>query len=152
MTDHPLDGRIENLSLMLDLDPEVQQAFIASLKDVGGVAGINKGDHLFDEGEPSADDGYIVLKGSLTITSSSGFENTLFAPALVGEMKQFNFSGDESRVANVAAAADLEVIRFDWSAFYKSLGERLNEEQLEAFRIALRRYAWMHFLELEGEL
>ncbi len=152
MTEHPLDGRIESLSLMLDLDPEIQQGFIASLKDVGGIAGVNKGDHLFNEGDSNANDGYVVLKGTLTIASSGGFENELFAPVLVGEMKQFSFSGDEARVANVTAAADLEVLRFDWAALYKSLGERLSDKQIEDFRCALRRYAWMHFLELEGEL
>jgi len=152
MTDHPLDGRIEGLSLMLDLDVGVQQGLIAALKDVGRIAGMNKGDQLFSEGENSADEGYVVLRGSLTIESSAGFSNTLFAPILVGEMKQFAFGDEETRVANVTAAADLEVLRFDWNAFYASLATQLSETQLEEFRCALRRYAWMHFLELEGEL
>lgn len=151
MTDHPLDGRIENLSLMLDLDPKVQQAFIASLKDVGRIAGVNKGRHLFSQGEPAADEGYIVIKGTLTIENDSGFKNTLYAPVLVGEMKQFAF-GDESRSADVLAEADLEVLRFDWSALYASMDAKLTDAHMTAFRAALRRYAWMHFLELEGEL
>lgn len=152
MTDHPLDGRIEGLSLMLDLDSGIQQGFIAALKDIGRIAGMNKGDRLFSENIPSADDGYVVLKGSLLIESSSGFKNALFAPVLVGEMKQFAFEGEETRVASVTADTELEVLRFDWDALYKSLGTQLSDEQIEEFRAALRRYAWMHFLELEGEL
>jgi len=152
MTDHPLDGRIEGLSLMLDLDSEIQQGLIASLKDVGRIAGMNKGDQLFGEGDSTNDDGYVVLSGSLIVEGSGGFQNVLSAPVLVGEMKQFAFGGEETRVANVTAAADLEVLRFDWTALYESLGTHVNADQLEAFRCALRRYAWMHFLELEGEL
>lgn len=152
MTDHPLDGRIENLSLMLDLDPGIQQAFTTALKDVGRIAGVNKDDLLFSEGETSADEGYVVLKGSLAVESSSGFSNTLYAPVLVGEMKQFAFGDEDARTANVSALADLEVLRFDWNAFYESLGAQLGETKLAEFRDALRRYAWMHFLELEGEL
>jgi CRP-like cAMP-binding protein len=152
MTDHPLDGRIERLSLMLDLDTEIQQGLIASLKEVGRVAGMNKGDQLFGEGESTDDDGYVVISGSLIVEGSSGFRNVMSAPSLVGEMKQFAFGGDETRVANVTAAEDLEVLHFDWNALYESLGTHVNADELEAFRCALRRYAWMHFLELEGEL
>ena len=60
MTDHPIDGRVENLSLMLDLDKPVQAAFIAALKDVGRIAGVNKGDQLFTEGEADADEGLSI--------------------------------------------------------------------------------------------
>ena len=152
MTDHPLDGRIEGLSLMLDLDTGIQEGIIVSLKDVGRIAGVNKGGQLFSEGDRGADEGYVVLKGSLLVECDSGFSNTLFAPVLVGEMKQFAFGDEEVRIANVTAATDLEVLRFDWNAFYESLAAQLSSEQLEEFRCALRRYAWMHFLELEGEL
>ena len=137
---------------MLDLDREIQQGFIAALKDVGRIAGMNKGDRLFSEHEPSDDEGYVVLKGSLLIASSSGFKNALFAPVLVGEMKQFAFEGEETRVASVTADTELEVLRFDWAAFYRSLNTQLSETQMDEFRASLRRYAWMHFLELEGEL
>lgn len=152
MTDHPLDDRIEGLSLMLDLDAGIQRALLATLKDVGCIGATNKGDQLYCEGETSANEGYVVLKGSLLIESKTGFSSTLFAPVLVGEMKQFSFGDDDARAASVTASVDLEVLRFDWDAFYKSLGAQLSEAQLEEFRCALRRYAWMHFLELEGEL
>jgi CRP-like cAMP-binding protein len=152
MNEHPLDGRIEHLSLMLDLDEEVQRQFIAALKDVGRIAAVNSGCTLFDEGDSDSDDGYVVLRGSLLIESSSGFNNTLFAPVLVGEMKQFAFGDDEARRASVTAAADLEVMAFEWPKLYAALEKSLEAEQLNAFKEALRRYAWMHYLELEGEL
>jgi CRP-like cAMP-binding protein len=144
--------RIADLSFLLDLDPALTEHVIQAFIDVGEPARLQQNASLLSEGDAGSDVGYIVLQGLVAVERSDGFRKTMPAPALLGEMKQFHFNTKEERTATVQAATDLQVLRFEWESFYEKLEACTTEEEREAFRVALRDYAWMHFLELEQEL
>jgi CRP-like cAMP-binding protein len=136
---------IANLSFMLGLDGDVRAKVAAALIETSRRELVAKGSALFRAGDDaSADEGYVLLEGAAVIARPDGPAVEVRAPALLGEMKQFN--PENRRMADVTATKDLDVLRFNWAALYDNLAQRLTSEQVAAFREELRRYAWTHFL------
>lgn len=136
------------LEFPASLRERVAQAFCA----VGEIEERPEGTCLFREGETGLNHGYVLLRGLVFVETESGFAAHIPAPALLGEMKQFEFDARSDRMANVYIADDAQLLRFDWDRFYAALDENVSEEERELFDDALEQYAWMHFLQIEDEL
>lgn len=142
------DGNMETilqLQFMSSLSDIVQKTTCAVFEEVSSTGRIEKDTVLFTEGSVEPDVGYILLDGELTIQKTTSPEIQVFAPELIGEMKQFNPHG--RRTATVIAATNIEAMRFAWSKFYDLLEQRLNESDLESVRHALEECAWQHFTD-----
>lgn len=141
----PASDAIANLSFMLGLDADVRAKVATALIETSRRELIAKGARLFRAGDDaSADEGFVLLEGAAAIERSDGPVVEVRAPALLGEMKQFN--PERRRMADVTATKDLDVLRFNWAALYENIAQHLDPEQVAAFREELRRYAWTHFL------
>lgn len=143
---------IGNLSLMLELPLEVRDRVTIVIRDASESVQLQKGAQLFALGETVTDYGYIVVQGRVQIDGPHGFEKTLQAPVILGEMKQFQFEGQSKRMATVRALEPIEVLRFRWKDLYAALSAALDPEGLERFNEALEHHAWMHYLDLQDEL
>lgn len=143
---------VAGLSPMLELDDQVRPTVVTTLREASTLKDVEAGRWLFREGEAESDDGYVLLTGSVQVETSNGFSTQVFAPELLGEMKQFHIAGTSRRTADVRAVEPLEVLHFQWGRLYALLDARLSKEAMAAFSDAIRRYAWMHFLEDEGEI
>lgn len=93
-----------------------------------------------------------MYSGAVSIEGANGFTKTVIPTALIGEMKQFDFDGKHHRMATVRAEDDIEALHFSWARLYDELAKELKPEELKAFRTALRHYAWLHYMDLQGEL
>lgn len=152
MSWYEVDGVLAELPFMLDFSEGLQFRVIGAIKQVSTLDNLAMGAQLFTEGEDGSDNGFVVLKGAVTVERSNGFSAMVRAPVLLGEMKQFHFNLSDERAATVSAAEQLEVLRFDWGRFYTVLNDRTSDEERKVIREALESYAWMHFLEMEDEL
>lgn len=152
MIPHSVDERLSELSLMLDFSDNLRDRIIDAIKEVFTYQRVEPADVILQEGDTSDDDGVIVLRGSVILTRVNGHTFQLPSPSLLGEMQQFGFYGSKERTATVTAAEPCGLLRFSWPKLYAALEARLQSDELELFREALKRYAWMHFLESEDEI
>ncbi|MDZ4857533.1 MAG: cyclic nucleotide-binding domain-containing protein [Candidatus Hydrogenedentes bacterium] len=149
---YDLDNEIGGLPFLLELDDYDRARIVAVFREVSVRQHVALGTALFSTADTKTDDGYIVFDGVVVIESEDGTTRTVLPTCLLGEMKQFDFDGKHHRMANVRAETELEALRFSWSQLYATLDKTLKPEEVKLFRTALWRYAWMHYLDLQGEL
>lgn len=149
---YDLDREIGGLPFMLELDDYLRARVVAVVRKVSERKQISGGTLLFSQDDTTSDDGYIVFAGNVLIETPDGTVKTVIPTALLGEMKQFDFDGQHHRMADVRAEDDIEVLHFSWKKLYESLAGVASSEEVEQFRDALRRYAWMHYMDIQGEL
>jgi CRP-like cAMP-binding protein len=149
---YDLDREIGGLPFMLELDDYLRARVVAVVREVSKHEQISGGTLLFSRDDSVSDDGYIVFAGNVVIETPDGASKTVIPTALLGEMKQFDFDGQHHRMTDVRAEDDIEALHFSWEKLYKSLANVASPEEVEQFRDALRRYAWMHYMDLQGEL
>jgi CRP-like cAMP-binding protein len=146
------DDRIAGLAFMLDLPEEFVRRLVALFQEVGEYHQIPEGTVLFAEDDSGSEAGYVLVSGSVRVERGDEFRQKVAAPALLGEMRQFHIEGRECRSATVRATGDIEVFRFEWPSFYAGLTGIADEGELEMVRESIKRTAWMHYLEQEGDI
>jgi CRP-like cAMP-binding protein len=147
-----LEDQVKRLSVLLELPDRLHDQAAAALLRVSTFQNIDPGDVLFAEGAKKPNDGYVLLQGDVQIQRSDGFTTTATAPALIGEMQQFQLENEGRRSASVIAGQNTSVLHFDWPAFYNALENVISAEEMELVRHAFRCQAWMHYLEIDGEI
>lgn len=120
------------------------ERFMDTLEDAAEHMSISKGVELFVEGDHNPDYGYALLSGAVSVKRSYAADSLAPAPALLGEIKQFNPNSE--RTATVCASGVLEVLRFRWEDVNSSLKAALSDAERELVRKALLDYAWQHIL------
>jgi len=148
---YDLDAEVGGLPFMLELDDYLRSRAVAAIRAVSERKALPAGTLLFSSDDATSDDGYVVFAGNVAI-EGDGVSKTVLPAALLGEMKQFDFDGQHHRMATVRAEDDIEVLHFSWPRLYGALAESASAEEIAEFRRALRHYAWMHYMELQGEL
>ncbi len=147
------EDRIKDLSVLLELPDHLRDRVAATLLRVSTFSNLDPETTLYEEGDRSSNDGYVLLNGEVTVRKSDGFATTVQAPALLGEMQQFHLEDDWRRIATVIAGENVSVLYFDWSAFYDALVEGdLTADEVAFVRDVLRSQAWMHYLEIDDEI
>lgn len=134
---------IENLPFMLEFAEPLQHVVATSFLYVSAHEELDRGAQLIKEGDTESEDGFVLMKGSVLIQQRGQRVATVYAPALLGEMKQFNLQ--QATRAGVVTAEESGVLRFTWNKLYAALNERLSDDDIQSFRTALERYAWQHF-------
>ena len=147
-----LDTEIGGLPFMLELDDYLRARAVAAIRDISERKALSAGTLLFSREDSVSDDGYVVFAGNVVIEGEDGATKTVLPTALLGEMKQFDFDGQHHRMATVRADDEIEVLHFSWSRLYDALARVASPEEVGEFRKALRHYAWMHYMDLQGEL
>jgi CRP-like cAMP-binding protein len=143
---------VERLPVLLDFSDNQKYRIVNALMGCSEVVRVSENTCLFKEGDAESEFGYVLLDGELRVENSNGFVKVVNPPALVGEMRQFNFEGGGKRAATVTALEPLTVLRFSWPKLDLTLMESLNPEECVEFTKALQIHAWMHYLEREDEL
>lgn len=139
-----LEFRLAGLSLLLDLPSTARHEVLSMLLEIGKREIVSEGETIFSEGDTAGDTGYVLLSGSVKVEKSYSESTICFAPALIGEAKQF--VPGSARTATVRALDDLDVLRFDWNRFHGESERRLDEHDLNVLGKALLGYAWTHLL------
>ncbi len=138
-------SRIAQLTAFAALDEALRAKLAGVFLGVSEREEIPEGTVLFTQGEEGSEAGYVVLEGVVLVEKSNAGPIRCAAPALIGEMNQFN--PVHFRTATVTAATPLEALRFSWKDFEGALYDALGRTEADAVQEALRGQAWQHFME-----
>ncbi len=138
-------ARISALPIHATLKPTPSEQVIDVLMKISTQESLPPNTTLFTRGDPSIDDGIILLEGEVSVIKDGVPEIIATAPELLGEMGRINPTG--RRTATVTAVTELTLLRFKWSEFMREAGLLLSEAELEKIGSALQEYAWQHFTQ-----
>ena len=135
---------LAGLPFMDDLPKAVARRFAEILLDCAERTTVVDGTRLFTEDEHEPDLGYVLLSGEVRVEKSYASDSRTTAPALLGEIKQFNPTSE--RTATVRALGDLDVLQFRWDELNAAIHASLKGPEQKPLRRALLDYAWKHVL------
>lgn len=133
---------IESLIVFSAFPDPLKKRIAPVFEEVSETNHLEKGSYLFHLGDKAANDGFIVLKGSIRIMKRVIPPYKAEAPALLGEMRQAKQQSERS--ADVYALEDIEFLHFDWDRFHNLLKERIARSEYAIFSLALQDYSWLH--------
>ncbi len=114
---------VASLPLFDAMSPALRNRVAAALSAVSQEVSFAQGEALIEEGTLSGTAGYVLLDGRVEVTRAGMEAVTVPAPALLGEMQQFNPLGQRS--ATVRATGPVHALRFPWQAFYDQAKQTL---------------------------
>ncbi len=101
------------------------------------------GDTLINEQSLGGREGFILLRGYVTIRKEGAEPIVLGSPALLGEMLQFNPRA--LRTATVCTKGETTVLKFSWQDFYLQSKQRLTEAEQALLMEGIERSVWERF-------
>lgn len=111
---------------LLRFVPDGMRGRIAQLfAGVSSTIVTTPGEALVRRGELGGDTGYVLLDGAAEVVRDEGAPIRVEAPALIGEMYQFNPHAE--RTATVRAVEAGRALKFSWQAFYSQAKATLPE-------------------------
>lgn len=131
------------LPLLESMPEEAKEHVAGLLLDVSETAGLADGDTLLRQGDLAGDSGYLLVAGEATIDKEGVEPLTLSAPALLGEMHQFN--PQARRTATVRAKGPGQVCKFSWLELYARAKEALPEDEQTLLMDGIERVVWERF-------
>ena len=149
---YDLDREIAGLPFMLELDDYLRSRAVSAIRATAARAHLPAGTLLFTTSDTTCNDGYVLVAGNVSIETTEGRTKTVVPTAILGEMGQFDFDPMHQRAATVHAEEALEVLHFAWSRLYENMATTCAPDEIQEFRTALRRYAWLHYMDNQGEL
>jgi CRP-like cAMP-binding protein len=109
------------------------------------------GHTLYSSGEHSDDQAYIILEGTMEISSESAQSLMLNAPTLIGEMAHVTPLG--TRLCTVVAHTDLTALQFSWKDCFSAVQEKGGKKACQQLELALQKLVWSRLIPLEtGQL
>ena len=114
---HQFEGAITNVEKPLKLFSELNAPAIGRLIDVANLKELKGGETLFSEGD-TADAFYIVVKGTLNLSSSVGFQKVFREGDFFGELAVL---GDLKRTATMKTKLGAQVLEFSKKGIEKAM-------------------------------
>jgi len=136
---------IANLAAWSGLPSDLRDRAARLLSSIGEARNVGSGDTWIREGEQSANKGYVLLRGTVAIIRDDHPRAECEAPALLGEMMQFN--PREHRLATITALTRCTVLRFTWDDFWGAVKEQFDEVEYASLRKIIEEYAWARFMD-----
>jgi hypothetical protein len=130
---------IARLPLLASAPETLRQRIADIMGVVGEQAAVAQGEALLHEGHLGENLGYVLVEGAVTVEKAGTPPVRLNAPALFGEIQQFNPRAQ--RTATVRAVTPVVVIRFSWDSLYTRAKETLSEDEQHLLMDALERSA-----------
>jgi len=128
-----------------DLPDELRESAARILLTIGELRNVGSGDTWIREGEQTENKGYVLLRGTVAIIRDEHPQAECEAPALLGEMMQFN--PQEHRLATITALTRCTVLRFTWDEFWRAVKEQFDEVEFATLRKLVEQYAWDRFMK-----
>lgn len=140
-----LANLVENQRFFAALSKQIQPVVVGVFASISEFEKVPADTVLFEKGDPTADEGILVLKGEISVDKEGHPIKHVSGPELVGEMAQLNPTG--RRTATVSAVTDLELLRFQWYSFRNEITRLLGEGGAATVQETLESFAWEHFTE-----
>lgn len=135
--------RLSELPLMRDMPEDTQKRFGELLLRVSETVELAGGDELMRQGVLGAGAGFILIQGDVSVEREGVPAIPLGAPALLGEMQQFN--PQALRTATVRATGEATALKFAWPALYTRAKEDLRPDERTMLMDGIERIVWERF-------
>lgn len=140
-----LASLVESQPFFAALPNKIRPAVIGIFAAISDYEKVSSNAVLFQKGDPTADEGILILKGEISVDKEGHPIKHVTGPELIGEMAQLNPTGQ--RTATVSAVTDLELLRFQWYSFRNEITRLLGKGGAETVQETLESFAWNHFIE-----
>ncbi len=134
---------VRRLPLVAAMPPATQDNLAGLFVDVSEVVPLTPGEALIHEGALGGSAGYLLLEGAVEVTRECAPAVQLKAPALFGEMQQFN--PQALRTATVTPTAPGSALKFTWQELYTRARDALSKADQEHFANAIEESVWERF-------
>jgi hypothetical protein len=132
MNDANLSNAILALPMFADLSIETREHFAQVFLDISERVSFEDGDYLMREGDLGWITGYIIVAGEVVVERVGSKPIDVGAPAIVGEMQQFN--PRSQRTATVRADGPVSALVFSWQNLYHLGASDLSGEEQRLLR------------------
>ena len=139
--------RIAELSLWAAFPEGTRQRVAEAVNEVAHLLELEPGEVLFQEGALGGSAGCILLEGRVCVERAGAPPIRVDAPAILGEMQQFN--PQAQRTATVRAEGEAQILKFAWQELYAHAKEALDEGEQSALLDAIEHKVWERF---DGEV
>ena len=119
--------------------PSYEKLFLYVSEKVAASAG----DTLLHEGYLGFEAGFVLLEGEVEIVKEGKPPIIVSAPALLGEMSQFNPRAE--RTATVRAKGKAALLKFSWEALYSLAKQVLTPEERALLMDHIEHVVWERF-------
>jgi hypothetical protein len=131
------------LPLVQHLPEEAKERVAALLLEVSQLVTWFEDNTLLHQGWLGGDAGFVLLQGYVEIDKEGEAPILVSAPALLGEMHQFNPRA--LRTATVRVKGTPRVLKFVWRELYAKARQRLSEAEQDMLMDGIEHSAWERF-------
>lgn len=131
------------LPLVQHMPDETKERVASLLLDVSTLLTSFEDNTLLHQGWLGGDSGFVLLQGNVEIDREGASPVSMSAPALLGEMLQFNPRA--LRTATVLVKGEARVLRFVWQELYAQARQRLTETEQNMLMDGIEHSAWERF-------
>ncbi len=128
---------IAGLPLFERMPPETRERVASVFLGVSTAAEVADGETLLHQGDLGGDAGFLLIDGRVEVALPEAAPAIVPAPALLGEIHQFNPRAQ--RTATVRAAGAVKVRRFSWQDLYAAAQLSLTPNEQGLLMDALER-------------
>lgn len=143
MNESELASRLRELPLIRPLPEDAKARAAGVFLRVSKTMMYEDGDSLIKERALGGQDGYVLLEGEVVIHKEAKAPVVVAAPALLGEMLQFNPRAQ--RTATVRARGQATALKFPWEEFYAQAKQTLSEAEKDLLLESIERSVWERF-------
>lgn len=134
---------IQTLGALEPLGSDLRVKVAAIIESCGKSLSLGGDDVLIHEGDVAGGSGFVLLSGTMRVEQEGQPSVSIGAPALLGEMHQFNPKAQ--RTATVSASSPCEVLKFSWFDFQMRAMQELNAAEQDALMEAMAQLVWKRF-------
>lgn len=135
--------KLSELPLVQNMPDETKERVATLLLDVSKPVTWFEDDTLLHQGWLGGDAGFVLLEGNVEINKEGEDPIVVSAPALLGEMHQFNPRA--LRTATVRVVGEVRILRFVWQELYAKARQRLAEAEQNMLMDGIEHSAWERF-------
>ena len=136
-------GQLKNLPLVQHMPDETRERVATLFLDVSEPVAWVEDNTLLHQGWLGGDAGFVLLRGQVEINKEGEDPIVVSAPAILGEMQQFN--PRSLRTATVRLMGTAKVLRFVWRELYAQAREHLTEAEQNLLMDGIEQSAWERF-------
>jgi hypothetical protein len=135
--------KLNELPLVQHMPDETKGRVLTLLLEVSKLVTWFEDNTLLHQGWLGGDVGFILLQGDVEINKEGTNPLAVSAPALLGEMHQFNPLA--LRTATVLVKDNAKVLKFVWRELYAQARQRLTEVEQSMLMEGIERSVWERF-------
>jgi len=135
--------QVKGLALLQAMPEDTQEEVAGLFVQVSEKIAFSDGEVVLHEGDLGGAAGFVLLDGLVEVERANAAPIRMQAPALLGEMHQFNPRAQ--RTATVRAKGFAVALKFSWQELYGRAKADLSERRQHLLMDGIERMVWQRF-------